>query len=114
MHELSICRGILSTVLDHHEKSQTTSPIKSIQLDIGQLTRIDIPSLRFNFDVVARHTAAENAMLEINHIQAKAECEVCHTTFYLEHYYDPCPDCQQQQKIILQGEEMTITSMEIQ
>lgn len=114
MHELSICRGILSTVLDYHQQLDKASAIKSIQLAIGRLTRIDIPSLRFNFAVVARNTAAENAILYIKHIEGKAECEACKSVFHLENYYDPCPNCQQQHKTILQGEEMNIISMEIQ
>jgi hydrogenase nickel incorporation protein HypA/HybF len=114
MHELSICKNILSTVLDYHQQHKKSRTIKSIQIAIGQLTHIDIASLRFNFAVIARNTAAENAMLDINQIDAKAECNACNRVFSLENYYDPCPNCQQHSKTILQGEEMTITSMEIQ
>ena len=113
MHELSICRGIITTVLDYHQEYDQNSTIQSSQLDSGQLRRIDIPSLQFNFKVVARHTAAENAMLEVNLIRANAKCEECCTVFNLEQYYDPCPNCQHPQKTILEGEEMNITSMEI-
>jgi len=114
MHELSVCRNILSTVLNYHKQHHSNSPIKSIQLQIGVLSHLDIPSLRFNFSVIARNTAAENAILDINLVEAKAKCQRCKTVFNLEQYYESCPNCQKHDKVIVQGEDMMITSMEIQ
>jgi len=114
MHELSICRGILSTVLDYRQRHNQLGSIESIQLAVGRLTHIDIASLRFNFRVIARQTPAEQAILEIQHIDAKARCQNCQAIFALQQYYEFCPSCQHYHKTILQGEEMTITSMEVQ
>lgn len=111
MHELSICKNILTTVLNYHQNHR--GQIKSIQLAIGRLSHIDESSLKFNFAVIARHTAAENATLEINKVEGKAKCKTCQKIFSLDHYYDACPSCQQHHKTILQGEEMMITSMEL-
>jgi hydrogenase nickel incorporation protein HypA/HybF len=113
MHELSLCKSILEIVLTTATKNNY-SKIKSIEIESGILTAIDQSAMRFNFEVLARKTKAENATLHFKCTEAKAVCESCHATVTIKQYYDGCSACGKFGLKIISGEELRVTSMEIE
>lgn len=110
MHELSICKNIIEIIRQHAESTRT---IKTIYLEVGQLTKIEKSSLLFNFDIVSQGTVAGNAKLVVMDIPAKAECGACKKIVAINQYYDSCSHCGNFNLTIIQGEELRIKSMEV-
>ena len=112
MHEMSLCEGILQ-VLEAEAERQSFSRVRRVILDIGVLSGVEIPALEFAFDVVMRGSLAEDAVLEINRLQAEAWCMACAETVTVTARYDPCPKCGGYQLQVSSGDEMRIKELEV-
>lgn len=112
MHELSIVMGILKIAETETEKAGAKS-VQLIELEIGTLAGIELQALDFVWSGAVKDTVLENAKRKIDHIQGKAQCMECDRIFPLEHVYDPCPDCQNYLKGIIQGKELRIRALEV-
>jgi len=77
MHELSVAAGILETAV---EKARELKKIDEIHLSIGCLMMLNPEQLRFGFEVLARGTIAEKAVLKIEIGKAKLRCANGHET----------------------------------
>lgn len=112
MHELSIAHSILSIA----EKSTPTEGkgiITAVSMQIGQLSSIEIDSLRFAFEAIKSNTVLEKAELNIDIIEGEAKCQDCQTIFQLNAYGTACPNCKSYGVTILKGTEMKILSLTI-
>lgn len=112
MHELWFCREILQIIQNKSSELKCKS-VKKIYLEIGQLVGIDRDALVFNFKVVSRGTIAEDAVLEVLPVQAKAKCDTCKKEVSINHYFDLCSFCGGSPLTVFQGEEFQVKSMEI-
>ena len=112
MHEMSLCEGVLQ-VLETEAKKQGFSRVKRVILDIGVLSGVEIPALEFAFEVVMRGSLAENALLEINELEAQAWCMVCAESVAIKARYDACPRCGSYQLQVSSGDEMRIKELEV-
>ena len=80
MHEMSLCESMLQ-LMEEQAKSQSFSRVKSVWLEIGQLSGVEIDALRFGFEVVMRNSLAEGA--ELHPLQRKflehaaLQCGIC-------------------------------------
>lgn len=113
MHELSLCRSILD-IINEHLPAKNGRRIKKISLEIGQLAAVDESALCFCFEAIAKGTIAEDAILDISHIEGLALCVRCQKTVTLKHYYDACQSCGHFLLTVTQGEELRVKSMEIE
>ncbi len=113
MHELSLCQTILNIINDH-VSGKNYNCVKKISLNIGQLVAVDPAALRFGFDVVAKGTLAEKALLDIIEVEGKATCDICQKTVKLKRYYDACPTCGNFSLTITQGEELRVQFIEVE
>ncbi len=112
MHEMSLCEGILDT-LQQHAALQNFQRVKTVWLEIGQLSSVEPDAMRFGFEVVMKGSLAENATLEIIEIAGQAWCTSCQTTVHIEHRYDACPLCGAYQLQVKDGEQMRIKELEV-
>lgn len=112
MHELWLCRQILDIVKqktqDHLEQR-----VKRIYLEVGQLAGVDPSALEFSFEVVAQGSVAENAILVVINVPAKALCEQCGRVVDIQAYAETCPTCSSSALTITQGESLRVKSLEI-
>ena len=67
MHELSIAQEIVATVRRHLPPGEMR-PVKSVKLELGDLTRIAPHSLRFCFEMAGQGTLVEGADLKIERV----------------------------------------------
>ena len=113
MHELSLCEGILQ-VLEAEAGKQGFSKVKTVWLEIGELSSIDPEALLFGFDVVMRHSLAAGAQLEIINIPGSAWCMKCAKNVDVKRRFDECPECGSYQLQLSSGDEMKIKELEVE
>lgn len=112
MHELSIAMGILKIAEREAEKAGAKR-IDLIELEIGNLAGIELDALDFAWSAVVKDTVLEHAVRKIDLIEGKGQCMECDHIFSLEHVYDPCPNCQNYLKGIIQGKELRVKALEV-
>ena len=86
MHELAITESIVSTVSERLGGAR----IARVRLEIGKLSAIVPDAVRFCFEVCARGTTLEGAMLEVVEVPGQAHCRDCSVDFELQ---DAIPLC---------------------
>ena len=112
MHEMSLCEGILQ-VLEDNAKEQGYSRVKTVWLEIGELSGVEIEAMRFGFDAVMRNSLADGAKLEIIRLPGQAWCMQCSKNVVVKQRFDECPDCGSYQLQVTGGDEMRIKELEV-
>lgn len=112
MHEFWVCRNILSIIKEHALK-ENCSKVKLIYLEVGDLIMIDKSALLFSFDIMAKGTIAQGAILNFIDIPGRAWCNTCQTNIPLKRYDEACAVCGGFSRDIKAGEELRIKSMEV-
>ncbi len=113
MHELSIAQNIIEIVEEHAAKMKARH-VTEIVLDIGAVSGVVPENLEFAWEVSAKNTVVEGALLKINFIEAKAVCLECKKEFELDDIYTMCPHCGSFQFEIIQGKELKVKSIKIE
>ncbi len=112
MHEMSLCESVLG-ILEDHARSRGFERIRTVRLEIGVLSGVDLEAMRFSFDAVTRGTLADHASLEIIEVPGVAWCMQCCKTVPVHQRFDACPDCGGYQLQVSGGEEMRILELEV-
>ncbi len=113
MHEISLCEGVLQ-ILEDHAQRQGFDKVKTVWLEIGGLSGVEVEAMRFGFDAVMRGTLADGAGLEIVEIPGHAWCMQCSTTVRVNQLFDACPECGSYQLQVTGGDEMKIKEVEVE
>lgn len=113
MHEMSICEGILQ-VLETEAGKQGFSKVKTVWLEIGDLSSIEPEALKFGFDAVMRNSLADGSRLEIINIPGRAWCMQCAGEVAIKRRFDECPECGSYQLQATSGDEMRIKELEVE
>ena len=113
MHEMSLCEGILQ-VLQESAASEGFSSVKTVWLEIGALSGVELEAMRFSFDAVMRDSLAEGAGLEIIEVPGEAWCLKCAKTVRVRQRFDQCPDCESYQLQVVAGDQMRIKELEVE
>ncbi len=112
MHELSIAMGIVD-IAEKEAKKVNASAIEIIELEIGELSGVEIDALNFVWEMAVKDSVLENAIKKIDIIKGRAKCLDCDTNFDIKNIYDACPKCNSYLKGIVQGKELKVRSLEI-
>jgi hydrogenase nickel incorporation protein HypA/HybF len=64
MHELTICQNIIE-IINKEIVGKAVSKIKTIYLEIGEFALIEISALVFSFELLAKGTPMESAILDV-------------------------------------------------
>ena len=113
MHEMSLCEGILQ-VLQTDASRQKFKRVKSVWLEIGELSSVEVDAMLFSFDVVTRNSLADGAKLNIIHVPGSAWCMNCAKTVAVKKRFDECTDCGSYQLQVTGGDEMKIKELEVE
>ncbi len=113
MHEMSLCEGILQIIEDHAQTQQFSS-VKTVWLEIGALSGIEIEAMRFGFEAVTRNTIANGARLEIIEIPGTAWCMQCEKQVRVARRFDGCSICGDYELQVTGGDEMRIKELEVE
>jgi hydrogenase nickel incorporation protein HypA/HybF len=112
VHEFSLTLNLIEIAEDQARRAGASS-IVGLSVKIGMLSGVVPDAIKFAFDACARGTLAEGASLEIIDVQAIGRCHQCSEECRMESLIDACPNCGSFALDILQGQEMTLTEMEI-
>ncbi|NIA02633.1 MAG: hydrogenase maturation nickel metallochaperone HypA [Planctomycetia bacterium] len=113
MHEMSLCEGVLQ-VLETESRTQGFSKVKTVWLEIGDLSSVEPEAMLFSFDVVTRNSLADGAALKIITIPGTAWCMQCSQSVVVKQRFDECPDCGSYQLQVTGGDEMKIKELEVE
>jgi len=121
MHELSIALSIVELAERHareHAPREHNAPagkpapaIEEIELEVGALAAIDIPSLDFALESAVKNTLAENAKITRHIIPGAGVCDACGARVPMETLAQPCPRCASWQLRPTRGEELRVKSI---
>lgn len=116
MHEMSLAEGVLQIVEDAARKAGDDgfARVKTVFIEIGQLSSVEPDSMRFCFDAVTRGTLAEGARLEVIEVPGEGWCFTCSKTVPLAVLYDPCPACGSYPVQATGGTEMRVKELEVE
>lgn len=113
MHEMSLAEGVLQ-LMEDSAKTQGFARVKTVWLEIGQLSGAEPEAMRFCFDAVMRGSLAENASLEIIETPGSGLCADCGSAFEVAARYEPCPRCGSYAVQIIGGDAMRVKELEVE
>lgn len=108
MHELGIADGIV----EHCAAQAMGARVLRVRLEIGRLSCVMPEALQFCFDVCAKDTAVEGAILEIIPIPSKARCRGCGNKMGITSFTENCA-CGNSDLCVIAGEELRLKEMEV-
>jgi hydrogenase nickel incorporation protein HypA/HybF len=112
LHELSLTQNLIE-IAEQHARREGATTITVITLEIGVLSGVIREAVEFAFEACTRGTIAEGAVLEIIHVPGIGYCHECDQDCPMESLTDTCPHCGGFALEVRQGQEMTLTEMEI-
>lgn len=112
MHELAVTESILD-IAKSHAAIAGAIQVTDIHIVVGQLSSIIDDSIQFYWDMIAKDTICEKAILHFERIPATLLCENCSSKYQLEKELTPCPTCGSNRVKILSGNEFRVDSIEI-
>lgn len=102
-------RGIVEDAATAHGAKR----VKTIVLEIGELSSVEVEALRFCLEVVLRESLADGTAIEIRYVAGVGRCLACDRSVPLAQRYDPCPHCGGYQVRPTGGTEMRVKEIEI-
>ncbi len=113
---MSLAEGVLQIVEDaaRGQGSPAFARVKTVVVEIGQLSTVEPEALAFCFDAVARGTLAEGARLQVIELPGEGLCFSCGKTVPLAARYDPCPACGGYPVEATGGTEMRVKELEVE
>lgn len=116
MHELSVMKSILDTVLEHAAQHDVEK-IRAIKLEVGMLSNYQEEWMQRYFGYLSKGTMAQEARLEIKWVPIVFMCRECQESFEIDRTEVDeitCPDCGQKRISLLSGREYVIQNMEVE
>lgn len=113
MHEMSLAEGIRS-IVDDAVSSQHLGRVKTVVVEIGELSSVEVEALAFCFQAVMRGGPAEGATMELVRVAGSGWCMQCAQTVAMSRLYDPCPQCGSYQVQPTGGTEMRVRELEVE
>lgn len=112
MHELSIAHGIADIVCDL-VASEDRTRIRTITVDVGQVSGVVPDSLEFCFEAVSREYALPPGALTINRIPFRCTCLSCSKDFGNDAGTVICPSCGSYKTKVLCGRELRVATIDL-
>lgn len=113
MHEMALTEKILNIVL-HEAEAHHAKKIKQIGIVLGDLSGVVSDSMAMYFELIAKGTIAEGAVLEFTREKARLYCNQCQS----EYIKDPgdflCPSCGSLGRFTDVGRECTVQNIEVE
>lgn len=110
MHELSLSSAIVNTAVKHAAGRRVTL----VSTRVGQLRQVVPDTLAFYFELVARGTLCEGALLEQELVQARLRCRPCAYEWGVQVPAFRCPACGGSEVTVASGEELEVQSIEVE
>jgi len=109
MHEMSVTQGIIDLCLEHADGRR----VRSIDVEIGELSSVVPEAIEFCFEACSRETALEGAQLNIVRIPGAGHCQECGLETAMTELYSPCLHCGSNRVTIVSGKELRVREIEV-
>ena len=113
MHEMSIAMSMIEIVREEMQKCDAKA-LRSVRLNIGQLSAVVPDALSFCFEVITKGTEMEGARLMMDIIPLRGYCSTCEKEFEIKDYVFACPLCGTKEIETLSGQELAIVEIEVE
>ncbi len=111
---MSLTEGVVR-ILEEQAAAHGFTRVKTVWLEIGELSQVDPESMVFCFGAVAKGSpVAAGAVLEIVRVPGAAMCLSCVETVAVSNRFDPCPHCGGFGLQITAGGDMRIKELEVE
>ena len=113
VHEMSVATGIVNVV---RSKLTELAPCRltALQLSLGELSGIDRDSLRFALDTLLADADYNGVEVRFELSLAVFECSACNWQGPLESFALTCPECAGHDLDIIQGQDVSLESIEVE
>ena len=112
MHEMGIADAMVKTI-DRIVKQEGAAGVRSVTVEIGDLSGVVHRFLYDCWDAVVAGTAYEGTKLLIHPVPGTAECLDCDTVFVADIESLRCPHCGGVKLKPLSGQDLTIAEIEV-
>ena len=113
MHELAICRGIITQVTaiaaEHNAQH-----VDRIYLKIGPLSGVEPDLLRSAFPIASARSVASDAALVIQSLPIRVHCKSCHAESEVAINKIICGHCGDWQTELVSGDELLLERVELE
>jgi hydrogenase nickel incorporation protein HypA/HybF len=122
MHEFSISNEVVRNVL-HAAKKNNGRKVLSVQLEIGELTLVNVEQVTFWIHELVKGSVAEGAKVRVKTIKAHIQCKSCGYKGGVNlDQQDPlrhivpysCPQCSSFQIKVEKGRECTLRRIQVE
>jgi hydrogenase nickel incorporation protein HypA/HybF len=112
MHELSIAQSLVELAIEAAENNGMKH-VQAVHVKLGVLSGVVKESLEFSFDVVIQGTPLEGARLVIEDVPVKVFCPTCQEPRILPELFPmSCPVCGTKTRMVLEGREIQLDTLE--
>jgi hydrogenase nickel incorporation protein HypA/HybF len=113
MHELSVTQSLLDIALRHAEQAEAKQ-ITDLHIVMGELSSMVDDSIQFYWDIIAKGTMAEQAVLHFRRVPAELQCMTCSEKYHPTDRELACPKCNGINTRIIAGEEFALESIDVE
>ena len=114
MHEMGIAMQLVKIATDAIPKDMDKLQVEKVNLRLGKLSSVVPDSLKFCFEIIIKDTLLAGAKLYIEEIEVTARCNDCNTKWTITGPVFKCEKCKSGNIKILSGQELEISSIEIE
>lgn len=112
MHELAICRALITQVSEI--AAARTAHVRHVRIRIGPLAGIEPHYLQAAYPIAALDTAAEGSRLVIETTPLRIRCRGCGTEGEALPHRLTCDNCGDWRTDLISGNEMLLLSVELE
>ena len=109
---MSIAQSLIDILRDEMLKHDAKT-LRSVRLNVGQMTAIVPDALSFCFQVVTDGTEMEGARLIMEIIPLVGYCSECEEEFEIKDYAFVCPLCDSTKINTIGGKDLSIVEIEV-
>jgi hydrogenase nickel incorporation protein HypA/HybF len=116
MHEFGIAQNIVDLVTGESARLGRGNHITKVGVKIGDVSGVDVESLRFSFDMIVSDCGLAPLELQVERVPHRRACQKCKTTFEVDvHRFDAsCPRCGTMRTEFVSGAELEIAYVEVE
>jgi hydrogenase nickel incorporation protein HypA/HybF len=113
MHEMSIAQSLIEIIQEEMARHGARH-LRSVRLQVGEMSAVVPESLSFSFEVITAGTALEGARLVIEPVPLEGRCGDCGVQFKIRDYVFVCPECSGTRIETIAGQELSLVDMEVE
>ncbi len=114
MHEMGIAMQVLEIASASVPDDMKGARVEKINLKVGKLAAVVPQSLRFCFEIISKDTPLSGSRLVIEEVPVTASCKECGHHWTITGPVFKCSRCDSGSIDVMSGQELEISSIEIE